>query len=100
MVPTGFLSFGLWWRTLSLAAASGAFAPHSLAIAGVSISGSAVVGALAVQTVMCAKRGGGLFTKVTEADTNILSALLPRDYNKSLRNFVGFQVPRALDAMG
>jgi hypothetical protein len=88
VAASGFLWYGLWWRTLKTAAAAGVLVPA----VGYGVTASTVVLKQVIMAVVCARRGGGLWKKLTSLDTDILSSLLPRDYNKSVRNLVGLQL--------
>lgn len=41
--------------------------------------------------IVAGRRNGGAYNTLTTADTTALSSLLPRDYETSTRNMVGFQ---------
>lgn len=78
---TGFVWFAGWWYVMKNAGAAfnSQYVPTLIAWN-------------AIMAIVCARRTGGLFSVVTKADTGTLSSLLPRDYEKSTRNFVGMQM--------
>lgn len=79
---TGFVWFALWTWALRNAARSGAFAGYA----------ATLVTWNAAMALVSARRRGGLWATVSNADTDLLNSVLPRDYERSLRNFVGMQM--------
>ena len=79
---TGFVWFALWWNTLKNAVAAGTLGGYMGMVTTWNM----------LCALACARRQGGLWNTVTDADTKILDAHLPRDYEISTRNIVGFQM--------
>lgn len=77
---SGLLLFGLWWKVLRDAGAVfGGYIPQ-------------IITWNMIMSIVSARRRGGLWSSLTNADTDLLSGLLPRDYDTSLRNVVGGQI--------
>jgi hypothetical protein len=79
---TGVVWFGLWYWCLNNAVSSGAFGGMV----------PMVVTWNAIMALVAARRRGGIWSTVTNADTELLDGLLPKDFDTSMRNFVGMQM--------
>lgn len=78
----GVVWFSLWYWAMKNAVQAGAY-------------GGARIGMVVVwnglMALAAARRNGGVWNTLTSLDTTTLNSLLPRDYELSVRNFVGIQ---------